>query len=73
MKSTSMVRMDRQRKIKMAVSRVAVQLAAQKKDPLYDKYQKYRKLYLEYKAKIVEKYGPKAVQVVRQSIAQNQG
>jgi len=72
MQGTSIVKMDRQRKIKMAVARVAVQLAKQKNDPLYDKYQKYRQLYLEYKAKIVEKYGPKAVQVVRQSLAGGQ-
>jgi len=69
MKSTSVVRMDKQRKIKMAVARVAVQLAKEKNDPLYDKYQKYRQLYLETKAKIVEKYGPKATQVVRQALA----
>ena len=70
MKGTSMVKMDKQRKIKMAIARVAVQLAKEKGDPLYDKYQKYRQLYLEAKAKIVEKYGPKATQVVRQSLAQ---
>jgi hypothetical protein len=72
MKGTSVVKMDKQRKIQMAISRIAILLAKQAGDALYDKYAKYRKLYLEYKAKIIKKYGTRAAQVVRRSLSKSE-
>ena len=71
MENVSIVKMDKERKIKMLVGQVAIRIAKEKGDPLYDKYKKYRELYLETKRKIIEKYANKAKQVVRKYITNN--
>ena len=37
--------------------RAAVDIAKQKRDPLYNKYERFRKEYLSYKKAIMRKYG----------------
>jgi len=71
MENVSIVKMDKERKIKMLVGQVAIRIAKEKGDPLYDKYKKYRELYLETKRQIIEKYANRAKQVVRKYLKDN--
>lgn len=65
---TSTIRRTKQTKRKQLAGRSAVRLAAKTRDPLYIKYQKYRKLTLELKKKLMRKYGRKGLAQARKSM-----
>lgn len=52
-----------------AQTRAAFRLARANKDPMYDKYKKYRMLMFEYREKIQEKYASKAKKEARRIIS----
>ena len=54
---TSTIRVNRMQKRKQVAGKSAVNIAKEKKDPLYAKYTKYRQLYLKAKEMIKTKYG----------------
>ena len=49
--------------------RTAIRLAAESNDQLYEKYAKFRKLMIEYRVKIYQKYGNKAKSEARRIIS----
>lgn len=64
--TSSVTRNTRQAKISRLSGAMAVKIAREKKDPMYVKLVKYRKLYLETKKRIQQKYGMKGLQAARQ-------
>lgn len=58
---TSTIRRTKLTKRKQLAGRSVIRLAAKSQDPLYIKYQKYRKLVLELKKKLKIKYGRKGI------------
>ena len=64
-KSISIVKLTRQQKAKMAVSSAALKLAKQANDPLYRQYERHYKKMIALKRRILRKYGPKAMRLVR--------
>lgn len=65
---TSTIRRTKQTKRKQLAGRSAVRLAAKTSDPLYIKYQKYRKIMLELKKKLMQKYGRKGMTQARKTL-----
>lgn len=65
---TSTIRRTKQVKRKQLAGRSAVRLAAKIRDPLYIKYQRYRKLTIELKKRLMRKYGRKGLAQARKSI-----
>ena len=61
----SVIKRTRDQKISAAAGSVAVQLAKQNNDPMYDKLVKYKHLMLEARAKIMQKWFNKAKVIVR--------
>jgi len=66
----TMIKRTRDQKINAAAGAVAVQLAKQHNDPMYDKLIKYKSLMLQARSKIMEKWFEKAKVIVRQRMAQ---
>jgi len=66
---TSIVKMDRQRKLNMVGSSMASNLAKKQNDPLYSKLTKARKKYLQYKEMIQRKYGQRGAVAARKSMS----
>lgn len=64
---TSTIQRTRQDKRKQLAGRTAVRLAARNSDPLYLKYQRYRKMTLELKRKLMQKYGRKGMVQARKN------
>ncbi len=56
----SMVRRSRIAKWQAAVAKRAIELAREKNDPLYKKYETYHMRWQEYKQKLVDKYMQRA-------------
>jgi hypothetical protein len=67
---TSMIRRDKKKKFAAMAGGFAMEIARRNGDPDYDKYKKYRKLYMDLKKKITTKYRTKAKQEVRKSISE---
>jgi len=65
---TSTIRRTKKTKRKQLAGRSAVRIAKKTNDPLYKKYQKYRKLTLELKKKLMRKYGRKGLAHARKTI-----
>jgi hypothetical protein len=63
---TSTIRINRIQKRKQVAGKSAVNIAKEKKDPLYEKYTKYRKLYLKAKDMIKRKYGRLGIRHARE-------
>jgi len=66
---TSIIKLDKKRKIQMLLNALCIKLAKQANDPLYEKYAQTRRKYLELKARLIEKYLPKAKVALRKILA----
>ena len=64
----SIIKRTKEQKINAAAASLAVQLAKQNGDPMYDKLNRYRNLMLEARAKIMKKWFNKAKMIVRQKL-----
>jgi len=64
----SVIKMTKEQKFAMLVSRTAVALAKQAGDPLYDKYRSVDKKRKQLLAEILRKYRQKAIQIVRKTL-----
>jgi hypothetical protein len=58
-KSTSFVKVTRQKNIERAIGSLATKLAKEMNDPYYKKMVKFREKYFSMRTKIKTKYGPK--------------
>ncbi len=58
-KSASVTKITRATKIKRVQGQLAVKMAKDKNDPLYDKMIKFRGKWESYKERIQKKYGPR--------------
>lgn len=56
----TIVKMSKQGSFNRIEKRAAIRLAQKAQDSLYEKYAKYRKLFIEFRDKIYQKYGTKA-------------
>lgn len=56
----STVRISREDKLARMGAALAIQIAKEENDPLYDKYSKARQKYIELKKKLITKYKSKA-------------
>lgn len=65
---TSTVRVTKNVKRKQLGGRTAIRMAEKRKDPLYIRYHKYRKLTLELKKKLMRKYGTRGYAAARKSM-----
>ena len=72
MKSTSTIKRTKDQKIKALVGMLAIKIAQQKQDPLYDKYLKYKQQYMELKQKIIKKYLAQAKKLAKKAIKQSE-
>ncbi|MEM4385637.1 MAG: hypothetical protein QXD03_03725 [Candidatus Anstonellales archaeon] len=63
----TIVKATRQAKTKRAGSRIAIKIARENNDPLYDRYVMARKKYLELKKRLIEKYKSKARRAIGRS------
>lgn len=63
----TIIRATRQAKTKRAGSRIAIQIAKENNDPLYNKYVLARKRYMELKKRLIEKYKSKARRAIGRS------
>jgi len=68
LKEHSIIKRTREQKINAAAASLAVQLAKQNNDPMYQKLSKYRALMLEARKKIMQKYYNRAKTIVRQRL-----
>jgi hypothetical protein len=57
-----------QDKLSRLAGKLAVQVAQDRNDPLYAKYEKFRGLYMEYKQAIIQKYGAAGMKAARNAI-----
>lgn len=67
-KATSIVRVSRKEKVSRAIGTFAIQMAKEKNDPLYKRYEKFRKKYLDAKERIIKKYAPRVRSKARRSV-----
>lgn len=65
---TSTIRRTKQDKIAALVGNLALKIAKKNNDPMYEKYAKYRKQYLELKQELIRKYMSKAKQAAKQAM-----
>lgn len=65
---TSMVKMNRNRKLSMVGSSMATGLAKKQNDPLYTKLKKAKEKYTKYKGMIQKKYGNRGAVAARKSM-----
>ena len=66
--STSTVRVTKNIKRNQLGGRTAIRMAEQRKDPLYMRYHKFRKLTLELKQKLMAKYGTRGLAAARKQM-----
>ena len=67
-KATSIVRVSRKEKVSRAIGTFAIQMAKEKNDPLYKRYEKFRRKYLDAKERIIKKYAPRVRSKARRSV-----
>ena len=65
---TSTIKRTKQDKLAALVGNLALKIAKKNNDPMYEKYAKYRKQYLELKKELIRKYMSKAKQAAKQAI-----
>jgi len=65
----SMIRRDKKKKLAAIAGGFAMEIARRNGDPDYDRYKKYRKMYMDLKNKLITKYHVKAKQEARNSIS----
>ena len=65
---TSTIKRTKQDKIAALVGNLALKIAKKNNDPMYEKYAKYRRQYLELKQELIRKYMSKAKQAAKQAI-----
>jgi len=65
---TSTIRVTRKKKMRQVAGKSAINMAKRRRDPLYAKYTKYRKLYLDAKNAIKRKYGRRGMQHARKAL-----
>ncbi len=68
LKNHSIIKRTREQKINAAAATLAVQLAKQNNDPMYNKLKRYKSLMLQARQKIMQKWYNKAKQIVRQRL-----
>jgi len=68
LKNHSIIKRTREQKINAAAATLAVQLAKQNNDPMYDKLKRYKSLMLQARQKIMQKWYNRAKQIVRQRL-----
>ena len=64
----SIIKRTKDQKIAAAAASLAVQLAKNNNDPMYDKLKRYRSLMLETREKIMQKWYKKALAVIRKRL-----
>ena len=69
MQGTSVIRRDKNTKMKMLAAAFAVRLAQRQRDPMVMKLQKARAAYIMAKKLIMQKYGAKGMQAARLAIS----
>ena len=65
---TSTIKRTKQDKVAALVGNLALKIAKKNNDPMYEKYAKYRKQYLELKQELIRKYMSKAKQAAKQAM-----
>jgi len=65
---TSTIKRTKQDKLAALVGNLALKIAKKNNDPMYEKYAKYRKQYLELKQELIRKYMSKAKQAAKQAM-----
>jgi len=65
---TSTIKRTKQDKLAALVGNLALKIAKKNNDPMYEKYAKYRKQYLELKKELIRKYMSKAKQAAKQAM-----
>ena len=65
---TSTIKRTKEDKIAALIGNMALKLAKKNNDPLYEKYAKYRRQYLELKKELIQKYMSRAKQAVKQAL-----
>ena len=65
---TSTIKRTKQDKVAALVGNLALKIAKKNNDPMYEKYAKYRKQYLELKKELIRKYMSKAKQAAKQAM-----
>lgn len=69
---TTMVRRDRQLKMRTLGASFAIRIAKERGDPLYRKYKRFRTLFWTIKKILVRRYGAKGLIAARKAVAKNQ-
>lgn len=64
----SIIKRDRFKKINALAGRSAIAIAKEKNPSLYNKYKRFKDLHMEYKEKIDNMYGKRAMSASRQKI-----
>jgi hypothetical protein len=67
----SITRRTRDAKLKAAAGAFAIQMAKERKDPLYTKFKRFRDKFWAMKIRIKQKYGPKAMVKARMSMTRS--
>jgi hypothetical protein len=65
---TKMIKLTKKSQIRRAGGRAAIQIAKEKKDPVYKKYEYHRQKYLELKKKIMKKNSRKGLARAKKSL-----
>ena len=72
MKQTSMVTRTKEAKLNALIGKLALAMAQQQKDPVFEKYKRSRLLFLKYKQAIIKKYKSKATQAARRMVSSSE-
>lgn len=68
---TTMVKRDRQLKMKTLGASFAIRIAKERGDPLYTKYKRFRTLFWTIKKILVKRYGAKGLMAARKAVGQS--
>ncbi|MFW6219385.1 MAG: hypothetical protein ACOC33_00825 [bacterium] len=68
--TTSVIKRTRQTKLAALSAGFALRIAKQQQDPLYKKYQKFRKLFWNAKKLLVKRYGARGMMAARKALLQ---
>lgn len=66
--TTSIIKRNRQTKLSALAAGFALRIAKKQQDPLYKKYQRFRKLFWNSKKLLIKRYGARGMMAARKAL-----
>lgn len=70
--TSSIIKRTRQQKLATLAANFAIRIAKDRNDPLYRKYQRFRKLFWDSKKLLIKRYGSRGMVIARKSMQKSQ-